>query len=283
MPSRKTKSTPMESNPVTPPTEPAPIAESKPIEPPIQAELTPEAATQAEGRFVAPATEIPPMPPTQVVAPTNPVPIKPGEEWMHDPNLNAGMPPVEAKSITLMRTQTYQMPGTCPVCNGPRLGGTGKIHTSSSYRSGNYQYSIALDFPLCQKCTDTQAFFTKLNNRASLYALPIGILALVIIFILGINSGTSEAGGYICGGLIGGAIAWGIGLAIINPILSRNLPAPLKERNKRIAGAASITNFSPTHVTFKFNNAAYGDAFHLLNTLGMQGLLDQLTKLLPKK
>ncbi len=277
MPPRKPKTPPIESTPTTPP------EESKPIVPPASTTLSSDAASQAGGRFSAPTAELPPTPPPLTASSATPLPIKPGEEWMHDPNFNAGMPPATPKSITLMRTQTYQMPGTCPVCNGPRLSGTGKIHTSNSYRSGNYRYSIALDFPICQKCTDTQAFFNKLNNRASLYALPFGILALVVIVILGVSSGTSESGSYICGGLIAGGIAWGIAQAIISSVLSKNLPAPVKERNKRIAGSVSIASFGPTQVTFKFNNAAYADAFHLLNTLGMQGLLDQLTNMLPKK
>jgi hypothetical protein len=286
MPAKK-KNTPIpesiETNvPVEPASEPT-IAEPA---------LTADTISQVVGRGAAQpvpqpvVTPPPPQPPVAapLVFPQAPN-FPPDQGWMYDAHLNDNMPAAEETTITLLRTTTYQMPGTCPVCNEQRLGGTGKIHTSNSYKSGNMKYTLSLDFPLCKKCTDIQALFSKINGKAGgLGAIP-GVLAGIGIAILG-SSGTSSSsnsGNFFCYGIIAGAIVWGIAGWIISSILTRNMPKTLKERNKRIAGAASISGFNPTHVNFKFNNKSYAAAFQLLNSMGGANLIQQLLETMNKK
>ena len=222
------------------------------------------------------STSTPPQIPAQpsVVTPP-PASVTADQLWMFDPRLNDNMGVSQDTTITLPRSTVYTMPGICPVCGEPRMNGTGKLHTTNSYQSGNMKYTLSLDFPICQKCTDIQAFFTKYSNKASLWGIPFGVLGIIIVIILGAADKSGDSGGYVCGGIIAGFAAWGIAFAIINAIITRHFPATLKERNKRINPAVSISGFNSMEVSFKFTNSAYAAAFQQLNILGGVSLLQQ--------
>jgi hypothetical protein len=262
--------------------------ENQPVEPALAAEsisqVAGRGALQSETQTYVTAT--PPLIPTKPTVVSRPPASLPADQaWMYDPRLNDNMPLAEDTTITLLRTTTYQMPGTCPVCNEPRLGGKGKIHTTNSYKSGNMKYTLSLDFPICQKCTDIQALFAKNSNKASLLGIPFGVLALILTFVIGANSGPSgnSSSNYICIGIIAGFLVWGIAFAVINAILNSKFPKTLKDRNARIVGAANISAFNPTHVSFKFKNKTYAAAFQLLNTMGGLNLMQQMLDTLNKK
>jgi hypothetical protein len=231
-----------------------------------------------------PAAMPPPIPSAPALATPSPSTNPTDPAWMFDPHLNDNLLPVNETTITLLRTSTYLMPGTCPVCNGQRAGGTGKLHTSNSYTSGRMRYTLSLDFPICQKCTDIQAFFSRRSKRAMLLGLPVGVLTLLVAIILSATSkNSSDSGNFICFGILGAFAVWGIASAMINAIINRNLPTALKERNKRLGPAVSISTFNPTHVSFKFGNNAYAAAFQMVNTAGSQNLVQQMLDTLKKK
>ena len=262
--------------------------EGKPEEP----ALTQEAISQVAGRGTVQSNPVsePTLMPSPPIIPPQPSTATPPQAsspevpaWMLDPHLNDSMPPAEDTTVSLLRTTTYSMPGTCPVCSEPRLGGTGKIQTSNSYRSGNMKYTLSLAFPICQKCTSIQQLFSKYSNKAMLIAIPFGVIGAAVVVILGTSNPGSDAGGYICGSIFAGFVLWGIATAIINPILTKKLPKTLRDRNSRIGGAAAISSFSPTHVSFKFKNKAYAAAFQLLNTSGGLNLMQQMLDTLNKK
>jgi hypothetical protein len=267
-------------------------ATNVPVEPVVEPALAADTISQVVGRGAAQSVPqpvvTPPLPQPPVSAPLvfpQAPSFPPDQGWMYDAHLNDNMPPAEDTPVTLLRTTTYQMPGTCPVCNEQRLGGTGKIHTTNSYRSGNMKYTLSLDFPICKKCTDIQALFTKVTNKATGFGAIPGALAGIGIAILSSSapSSSSNSGNFFCYGIIAGAIVWGIAGWIISSILTRNMPKTLKERNKRIAGSASISGFSPSHVNFKFKNKSYAAAFQLLNTMGGANLIQQLLDTMNKK
>lgn len=271
---------------------PSPIpkipAEGNPEEP----ALAQDAISQVAGRGTAqaPSTTEPTLTPSPPIIPPQATVVNPpsafipvDKTWMYDAHLNDTMPPAEDTTVDLLRTTTYSMPGTCPVCNEARLGGTGKIQTSNSYRSGNMKYTLSLAFPICQKCTDIQTLFTKQSNKAALLGLPFGVVALVLTFVIGMSGASGSVfGEMICPGILIGLAAWGIAWGISNAILNRKFPKTLKDRHSRIGNAASISSFSPTHVSFKFKSKAYAAAFQLLNSVGginlMQQMLDSLNK-----
>jgi hypothetical protein len=261
--------------------------ENQPLEPTLAADsisqVVGRGAVQPEPqRFVTPT---PPLIPTQpaVVTPV-PTSFPADKAWMFAPSLCDNLPPIEETTITLLRTTTYQMPGTCPVCNEARNNGKGKIHTTNSYRSGNMKYTISLDFPICQKCSDIQALFAKNSSQASLYGIPFGVVGIVITFLSGLIGPTKETfSNLICPGIIIGFVIWVAAFGIINIILNSKLPKTLKNRNSRIGGAVSISSFNPTHVNFKFKNKSYATAFQLLNTMGGINLMQQMLDTLNKK
>jgi hypothetical protein len=276
---------------MTPTKKPTPTPETthenQPVEPALAADSISQVAGRGAGQsepqqYVAPT---PPLIPTQPsVVPTVTTFLPADLAWMYDPHLNDNMPPVEDTTITLLRTTTYQMPGTCPVCNEPRNNGKGKIHTTNSYKSGNMKYTLSLDFPLCQKCSNIQALFTKNSNRASLLGLPFGVIGIAITFVIGMAGPSAITfADMICPGIIVGFVAWMVAFAIINAIINSKLPKTLKTRNSRIGGTANISGFNPTHVSFKFKSKSYAAAFQLLNTAGGFNLMQQMLDTLNKK
>ena len=202
-----------------------------------------------------------------------------------DPNLNSSLPLIQPDDVSIPRFgKKFLYPKKCVVCNSPDFEGYKKTLTHS-IKSGNITNTLNMDLPLCQTCG---AVGDEYKHNIGLGAAIAGVLAIAAIVIYSLAASIIQKiplsqtfGSTFCIGLIGFFVAWFLAYQVLNLML----PQMVKERKKRIDGAAKIVYFDNQYINIRFQNSTFAEAFRSVNTLptgeDLKKVMDQMTGLPP--
>jgi hypothetical protein len=179
-----------------------------------------------------------------------------------DPDFNQDLLPLEWQTVGLARRESYSMPERCVVCSSPA--GSATIRTTHQQVSGRVRASLALDFPLCDKCKAVDNTFRRNSTLATLVAFGLACLGFTA-FMLIMYHVQPQAGVLICPGLLGAAVLFALLLWFLNWAFGKRFPRAMHERQKRIDTAVRITSFGTANIFFQFSNPRFARDFVAVN------------------